>query len=71
MPLRSEEREILSVLLPFVLQYAPHFVLQYASHSYRSYFWENLGGCGHRDVPQVSRIGPLRLRHLCPEQAQI
>ena len=43
----------------------PPFVLQYASHLYRStspiciairlpfvsqYFWENLGGCGHRDV---------------------
>ena len=44
------------------------FVLQYASRLYRStppiciaihlpfvsqYFWENLGGCGHRDVPQL------------------
>ena len=50
-PLCSEEREI----------------CQYSSHLYRStppiciairlpsvsqYFWENLGGCGHRDVPQ-------------------
>ena len=50
-PLRSEEREI----------------CQYSSHLYRStppiciairlpfvsqYFWENLGGCGHWDVPQ-------------------
>ena len=44
------------------------FVLQYASHLYRNtppiciairlpfvsqYFWENLGGCGHRDAPQI------------------
>ena len=54
-PLRSEEREILSVLLP-----------SYASHLYcntppiciairlpfvSQCFWENLGGCGHQDVP--------------------
>ena len=30
------------------------FVLQYASHLYRNTFWENLGGCGHRNVPQPS-----------------
>ena len=44
---------------------------QYSSHLYRStppiciaihlpfvsqYFWENLGGCGHRDVPQLSAM---------------
>ena len=49
----------------------PPFVLQYASHLYRStspiciairlpfvsqYFWENLGGCGHRDVPQTQQL---------------
>ena len=38
-PLRSGERELLSVLLPFVSQYASHaFVLQYASHLCRSTF---------------------------------
>ena len=45
-PLRSEEREILSVLLPFVSQYATPiciaiglpFGLHYASHLYRSAF---------------------------------
>ena len=36
-PLRSEEREMLSVLLP-LSQYAPHLVLQYASHLYRNAF---------------------------------
>ena len=46
--LRSEEREILSVLLPFMSQYDPLCIairLPFVSQD----FWENLGGGGgHR-----------------------
>ena len=57
-PLGLSGKGTTSVRLPFVTQYA--------SHLYRStppiciamrlpfvsqYLWENLGGCGHRDVP--------------------
>ena len=37
-PLHSEEREILSALLPFISQYAPHLHCNIASHFYRSAF---------------------------------
>ena len=64
MPLGSKKREILSVLLPFVSQYSSHLYrstppiciairLPLASQC----FWENLGGCGHRDVPQLPQKG--------------
>ena len=48
-PLRSDEREILSILLPFALQYAPH--LHY--NTSRSTFGKIFFGCGHRDVPHL------------------
>ena len=75
-PLGSKEREIVSVLLPFVSQYA--------SHLYRStppiciairlpfvsqYFWENLGGCGRRDVPHSQELCAQPDLHPLPHQA--
>ena len=46
--------QVLSVLLPFVSQYARHLYCNTPPILYRSAFgWENLGGCGHRDVPHV------------------
>ena len=47
----------IAVRPPFVL-----FVLQYASHLYCSTFAKNLGGCGHRDVPQDSLNSTLDSR---------
>ena len=53
---------------------------QYSSHLYRStppiciairlpfvsqYFWENLGGCGHQDVPHICYTKGWFPNHLC------
>ena len=51
MPLRSEEKEILSVLLPVVSQYASHLYCNTPLIRI-AVLLGNLGGCGHRDVPQ-------------------
>ena len=53
-PLRCEEREILSVLLPFASQYVPPILIAIRLPFVSQYSWENLGGCGRRDVPHLS-----------------
>ena len=42
---------MLPVLLPYVSQYAPHLYCNTPPICIAVLLWENLGGCGHRDVP--------------------
>ena len=52
-PLSSKERETLSVLLPFVSQYASHLYC-HTPPICIAVLLGNFGGCGHRDAPQYS-----------------
>ena len=58
MPLCSEEREILSVLLPFVSQHASPIYIAMRLQFVSQYFWENLGGCGHLERVRNTLVTP-------------
>ena len=65
-PLRSEEREILSVLLSHWYRSTPPICIAIPLPFVSQYFGETLGGCGHRNVPHVCHIlSPFVCHILC------
>ena len=56
-PLGCKERDILPVLLP-LYHSTPPICIAIRLPFVSQYFWENPGGCGHRNVPQRTQLFP-------------